>query len=286
MKIAIGTAQMGMPYGISNTTGQTSIEDAGEIIRVARERGIDTIDTAIAYGDSEQRLGDIGVNGFRIISKLPAVPAEITDIRGWVFQSVERSLSRLKQSVLHGLLLHRPEQLFTDLGPRLYEVLAELRDHGFVEKIGVSIYNPVQLESLIAGFSFDIVQSPINIFDRRIAESGWSKKLNDMGIELHGRSLFLQGLLLMPSHARPAHFGRWTDLWKCFDAWVARSGRTPLELALGFVSSNLYISRIVAGVENCSQLKEILRATEQDLNGVSFPKFEVEESLINPALWQ
>jgi aryl-alcohol dehydrogenase-like predicted oxidoreductase len=285
MKIAIGTAQLGMPYGISNVHGQTSIEEAAKIIGLARERGINTIDTAIAYGDSEQRLGQIGISGFLLISKLPAVPPEISNIKDWILKSVEGSLFRLHQPLLHCLLLHRPDQLLEKIGLELYEALAILKEQGLVNKIGISIYNPYQLEPILNCFSFDVVQSPISILDRRILESGWAEKLNERGIELHGRSVFLQGLLLMPSLHRPSYFQKWADLWARFDAWVAESGKTALELALGYVLANNHISRAVVGVENQTQLIAILDAAEQIAHQIPFHIESIEESLVNPALW-
>ena len=88
MRIALGTAQFGMDYGIANTKGQVTRSEVKEIIQLAESRGIDTIDTAIVYGESEACLGDAGVQGFKVITKLPPLPESCTDVGGWVQEGI------------------------------------------------------------------------------------------------------------------------------------------------------------------------------------------------------
>lgn len=149
MKLALGTAQLGLNYGIANRQGQVSVDEAEEaILRHAQSSGMDTLDTAMAYGDSEQRLGVIGVAGWHVVSKLPAIPDACPDVFRWVATSVQESLQRLQVTSLYGLLLHRPEQLLARDGERLYLALQQLKDDGVVGKIGVSIYDPSELDAL------------------------------------------------------------------------------------------------------------------------------------------
>ena len=110
MKLAIGTAQFGMRYGISNLSGKVSQEGGKAILKYAASAGVDTIDTAMAYGDSEQVLGNIGVDGFNVVTKLPEIPEHIADVEGWVIRAVKDSIFRLGVASLYGLLLHRPGQ--------------------------------------------------------------------------------------------------------------------------------------------------------------------------------
>lgn len=285
MKIALGTVQLGMPYGIANTHGQPSLDESEKIISLARDRGIDTLDTAMAYGESELRLGQIGVDGFRLITKLSGVPADREDTYDWVFRSVEASLLRLRQSKLDSLLLHRPDQLLDEKGSELYGAILKLKEQALVRKIGVSIYNPGQLDSILTKFSFDIVQSPLNVLDRRISESGWARKLKALGIELHARSVFLQGLLLMTAAQRPPYFHKWADLWHRFDEWIANSGRPAIEMTLGNVIADEYVSLAIVGVENAAQLLQILDAAEHASCANDFLPGSINESLINPACW-
>ena len=213
--LSLGTAQFGLPYGVANQRGQISLDDARAILRCAESAGIDTLDTAIAYGDSEDRLGEIGVASWQVISKLPGIPEDCTDVATWVSHAVEASLCRLGISQLRVLLLHCPAQLLSEQGEVLYAALAQQKRNGLVKKIGVSIYEPDELNALCLNFDFDVVQAPFNIFDRRMIDSGWLVRLSQRGIEVHVRSVFLQGLLLQQPVDRPIKFQRWRSLWDC-----------------------------------------------------------------------
>jgi aryl-alcohol dehydrogenase-like predicted oxidoreductase len=215
VKLALGTVQFGLDYGIANQQGQVPVDEAGAILDLAFAHGVDTLDTAVAYGNCEQRLGEIGVGGWRVISKLPAIPDGCKDIYRWVADEVTASLRRLHITCLSGLLLHRPRQLLEDGGDRLYKVLQQLKDEGRVQKIGVSIYEPAELDELFDRYQLDLVQAPFNILDGRLIDSGWLARLPEQGVELHVRSIFLQGLLLMHAGERPKKFHRWQTIWEC-----------------------------------------------------------------------
>jgi aryl-alcohol dehydrogenase-like predicted oxidoreductase len=219
LKLALGTAQFGLKYGIANQQGQVSHDEAKVVLALARARGMDTLDTAIAYGDSEQRLGEIGIQDWRVVSKLPAIPEGCGDIAQWVVAAVRDSLGRLKVGKLYGLLLHRPQQLLEKNGGQLYSALQQLKQDGLVQKIGISIYDPSELDNLCSSYQLDLVQAPFNIMDQRLIATGWLSRLAKQGTELHVRSVFLQGLLLMTPSDRPKKFDRWTpilSMWHVF----------------------------------------------------------------------
>jgi aryl-alcohol dehydrogenase-like predicted oxidoreductase len=284
----LGTAQLGLPYGVANETGQVGRGDTRRILSRARSAGVDTLDTAISYGESEQRLGEIGVAGWRVVSKLPATPEAIVDVSGWVHRSVEGVLDRLGVSRLYGLLLHRPRDLLTERGPELYGAMVAARERGLVRRIGVSVYDPSELETLFDEYEMDLVQVPFNVFDRRFESSGWLGRLRDTGVEVHTRSAFLQGLLLMPSHRRPPRFDIWKDLWHVWEAWLEDRNQSALQACLGYVLAHRNIDRVVVGVDSLAQLEEVLAAV--DLGGVAtdYPSvFETTDlNLINPARWR
>jgi aryl-alcohol dehydrogenase-like predicted oxidoreductase len=285
-RLAIGTVQFGQSYGIANNSGQVTLRDAAEILQYARSSGVDTVDTAIAYGESEQRLGEIGVEQLQIVSKLPAIPQSCRDVHSWVYESVEGCLGRLKIPKLHGLLLHRPEQLFGVHGVELYRTMRELKIRGFVEKIGISIYGPDELDTLWPRFRFDIVQAPFSIVDRRMADSGWFDRLRLDGAEIHVRSIFLQGLLLMSVADRPPVFDRWSCIWQRWHAWLEYEQLTPLQACLGFALSQPEIDRVVVGVDSLRQLQAILDST--DVSCLMPPENLMceDENLINPSRWR
>lgn len=285
MKLALGTAQFGLAYGIANTEGQVTADAAVKILVLARAAGMDTIDTAIAYGESEQRLGEAGVGGWHIVSKLPAIPDDCSDVSGWVSTNVDASLARLKVPRLRGLLLHRPGQLLGTNGRQLYQALLQLKDAGKVEKIGISIYEPAELDELCAQYVFDLVQAPFNVFDRRLATSGWLHRLHAEGVEVHARSAFLQGLLLTTAGKSPPGFERWEPLWASWRAWTTDARLNPLRAALGHVLSYPEIACVVVGVDSLGQLIEILACAESAQQRAPDTLATVDPDLLNPARW-
>lgn len=123
MKLALGTVQFGLDYGITNQTGQVSPLMAAQIMSVAREHHIDVIDTAASYGDSEFMLGRIGVQGFRVVTKLPPLPDMLDDVGIWAKRQLSNSLDRLRVKSIHGLLLHRGSDLLGPQGRDLFRAL-------------------------------------------------------------------------------------------------------------------------------------------------------------------
>ena len=218
-KLALGTAQFGFDYGISNIFGRVKNMEISSILKLAKNNNINLLDTAKAYGNSEDVIGNFKKDNFIIITKLAAVPKNCKDVESYVQASVSDSLKKLKVKNLYGVLLHEPSDLFGDKGPELINSLNQLKFSKKVKKIGVSIYGPDQLEKIIKLLKIDIVQAPLNLVDRRLERSGWLAKLCNLGIEVHVRSVFLQGLLLMPQKKLPKNFEKWK--YK-FDEWYLK----------------------------------------------------------------
>jgi aryl-alcohol dehydrogenase-like predicted oxidoreductase len=284
-KLAIGTAQFGLDYGINNPRGQVSLEDAATILKEARDHGVDTLDTAIAYGNSEQRLGEIGIDGWQIVTKLPPVPEECPDVRGWILSTVEQSMIRLKTGRIHGLLLHKPSQLLEQHGNAIHDTLSAIKHDGRVDKIGISIYDPEELERILLRYPLDLVQAPFNILDRRLCDSGWMERLHGLGVELHVRSVFLQGLLLMNTTERLRRFPRWKSLWQVYDEWLENGTHTPLEACLAHALSFPGIARVVVGIDSPLHFREIVHASAAPAPCISSALSTDDAGLLNPARW-
>ena len=284
MKLALGTVQFGMNYGLANSSGQVSLDNAEEILFKARSAGIDTLDTAIAYGDSEQVLGELDLNGFQVVTKLPEVPV-VDEVHNWINEQFSGSLSRLKSSRVHALMLHRPTQLMSRIGQDIWDTLIAFKSDGMIEKIGVSIYSPDEINQIVDRFPIDLVQVPVNIFDRSFENSGWAEKTQQQNIEIHARSIFLQGLLLMPAAQRPKKFERWQELFHKWDQWLVAESMSPLQACLRYVESLNFVDKMIVGVDSLKQLEQILEAAD----GVSIegPAFHAtqEKLLINPSRW-
>ena len=285
MRLALGTVQFGLPYGVANKLGQVSRTEAELMMRLASENGLDTIDTAIAYGESEKCLGEIGVENFKLVTKLPAMPYGCLDINNWIHEQVSSSFLRLGVSQVYGLLFHKSQDLFGPNGHELYRAVDSLKEKGLVKKIGISIYSPNELEELKNDFSFDLVQAPFNLIDQRLLHSGWMKKLKDSGIEIHARSVFLQGLLLMKAIDIPPKFSPWKHLWKKWHDWLTENNVNALQSSLTFPLSFPEITRVVVGADSHKQLKEIIKTTSNLLN-IDLPNLlSTDEDLINPVNW-
>lgn len=284
-RLALGTVQFGLPYGVANTQGQVSLAAAEQMVKFAADSGVDTIDTAIGYGESEQALGKIGVGNFKVVSKLLPLPDSVTDAGEWALRETEASLARLKSDSLHGLLLHRSSDLHGAQGAALYAAMQKLKSEGRVKKVGISIYSPEELDACVDKFEFDLIQAPFNLVDHRLHASGWLQRLKAQGCEVHIRSAFLQGLLLMPRSAIPAKFGKWEGIWNTWHQWLQQEDADAVGACLAYPLSFPQIDRVVVGANDPEQLRQIAAAASREVE-YQLPDLGCnEENLINPAKW-
>lgn len=284
-KLSLGTVQFGLRYGISNQLGQVKSNEVSKILDLARANDIRTLDTAIAYGESESVLGKQNLHGLSIITKLPALPEDCTDVAQWVDSQIDSSLSRLKVFRIAGLLLHRPSQLLGPFGDELYQKLHELKQQGIVQRVGISVYSPGELDALCNYFHFDLVQAPFNILDRRMLDSGWLARLQNMGTALHVRSVFMQGLLLMSKEERPKKFAHWDSLWSQWHHWLNETGQKPVEACIRYALSIPEIEKVVVGVDSYSQLQQIIRASSGACITLPEGLSTDDPRLLNPSSW-
>ena len=285
MKLGLGTVQFGQSYGIANKVGQVNREDVKDILDYAYLSGIDTLDTAISYGESEKVLGDVGVKDWKVISKLPSIPKDCSNIDVWISNQVDLSLKRLEIRFLDGLLLHKPSQLLTPNGKRIWNSLLKLREENKIKKIGFSIYMSEELDILMRDFQPCIVQAPYNIIDRRLADLGWLEKMYQSGIEIHIRSIFLQGLLLFNKKDRPIFFNKWSPVWEKWHKWLAELDLTALEASLSFALDDERIAKVIVGVDGISHLQEILSSLNTPVSDFPEELCEQDPDLIDPTHW-
>lgn len=284
--LAIGTAQFGLNYGVSNKNGKVTRQEAREIVGLARQAGVDTIDTAIAYGDSETCLGEVGVDSFKVVTKLPPMPDDIGDVAAWVRTMLKDSLGRLGVERVHGILLHRADQLLGKHGRQLATALQYAKQEGMASKVGVSIYDPEQLAAIMPVCPPDIVQAPLSLLDRRLETSGWLQRLHDTGVEVHTRSAFLQGLLLMDRAAMPPRFARWRALWDTWQAWLDANALSATRACLQYPLSLPQIDRVVVGVSSTVEFRVLLADASVVGGSVELPDLaSTDPDLINPSNW-
>lgn len=291
--MGLGTVQFGVDYGISNKTGKTSPEEVRKILSVATENGISLLDTAAMYGDSEEVLGGAlrDVKGeFDIITKSSVISSgSVTNEDVEKFEAVfNRSLQRLQVSSIEGLLVHQVDDLFKPGGERLVEKLKLFQSSGLVRKVGISVYSGQQIDQVLAMFKPDIIQLPVNVFDQRLIHSGHLTKLKKLDVEIHARSIFLQGLLLMEFNSVPRWFSSVLGHIRQYHEHLKANGLSLLQGAMQFVNQLKEIDVGVVGVNSTQHLMQVIKAFEalpEQANDMS--RFSISDPLIlNPACWK
>ena len=285
-KLALGSANFGLDYGVANKSGKISESELSDILSFAQAASIEVLDTAQAYGDSESRIGAICDDAqFKFVTKLGAEIANRSCDQN-VTSGVKQSCRRLNQSRLYAVMLHRPEVLLGNQGREVVRELQMLKEQGIVSKVGVSIYSPEILTAISGVVKLDIVQVPFNLFDQQVLLSGWSDKLKNTGVEIHARSVFLQGLLLMHRSNLPDYFINYWPVY--FDAWyefLNCNSTDAIEVALKFALQQDWIDKIVVGVDSVSQLR-VLTEIEKSSETMDFPLLSSNDpNLINPSKW-
>lgn len=270
MKLGIGTAQFGMNYGVSNRDGKTPFNEVSKILKLAKENNINTLDTAHCYGNSEQILGKSEIKEFKIITKVQYP------------NKFKQSLKNLSENSIDGLLFHNADILINN--SRLWNDFEQFKQNDLVKKIGVSVYTPEQLDRILEKHSIDIVQLPINLLDQRFKD--YLKELKSRNIEIHIRSVFLQGLLLMDINEINSYFTPIKPVLKDYFKILKNKNLTKIEGALGFVKSINEVDCIILGINNHEQLITNINAFHKQVD-IDYSNYKLDdENFINPAKWR
>lgn len=271
-KIGLGTVQFGLPYGISNTAGQTTAGEVSQVLHTALEHGIHVLDTASAYGNAETVLGKNDIHRFNIVSKY-ITPSPGKSIR----EQLQQSFNDLHTEKLYGYLAHRPAEILTDAAQ--WKVLKDIQQQGLAEKIGFSLNTTEELRSLLAkNFFPDLVQVPYNYFDNRFEYL--VQKLKEKGCEIHTRSAFLQGLFFKDVTTLPSFF----DTVKPLIKKIQQQTHNVSGALLHFVAARPFVDKAIIGVENAQQLliniRDLELGIELDKHTVAIP-----EQILMPSNW-
>ncbi|NVL90346.1 MAG: aldo/keto reductase [Desulfobacterales bacterium] len=291
-RLVLGTAQLGMFYGIANKIGQPDLQTAEQIVETAWDNGICEFDTAQAYGASEQVLGRsfraVGIsNEVRVITKFhPDVDSfDCTALE----QSLELSLANLKVGKLFGVLFH-DEAILDVWGKGPYETLRNFVKSGLVEHIGVSVYSPARALQALQTDGILMIQLPSNILDRRFERAGVFRIAEEKGKQIYVRSVFLQGLMLMNPDDLPKHMHRAVPVLQSLNK-LARDWNYSLpELSLGYIKQALPQTKVLFGAETVEQLKENVKHWKTEIPHKMVRKVQdqfnsVDERILDPSLW-
>jgi aryl-alcohol dehydrogenase-like predicted oxidoreductase len=283
-RLGLGTAQFGADYGIANRRGRVPRAEVQAVLAAAHAAGVALLDTAPAYGCAEQVLGALREHSapFAVVTKT-AVGGDTDGVRPTLLASL-RHLQRRQVDVL---LLHDRRALLGADGDAWFGALCRVRDEGLAARIGVSVYAPDEAFAIAARYPVQVVQLPLNVFDQRARSSGLLARLAASAVEVHARSPFLQGLLLLEPDALPAGLGAARGPLAAFRARAADLGLTPVAAALGFALATADVGTVLCGVDGRAQLDEVLAARRAAVRTVDFADLAVDDpDLVDPSRWQ
>jgi aryl-alcohol dehydrogenase-like predicted oxidoreductase len=285
MKLAIGTAQLDSNYGLLKK--KINLKEIKRINKFLSKYNINVIDTAINYGRSEKIIGNNFFKKSKIITKIKIPFLKKEKLNDWFSQEIKSSLKNLKANKIYGLLVHNYKDLLGHRGKLYLKLLMNLKKSHIVKKIGISIYDPSELDQVQKFFKPDIVQAPFNVFDQRLKTSGWLEKLRESKVEIYARSCFLQGLLVNYNRVKKVKnfFFKhriYLDLW--FN-WCLVNKISPLKACLAFLKQQKKIDYLVVGFDNLNHLKEIVKNFNQ--KSISIPDIfnNSNLNLIDPRKW-
>ena len=284
-RIILGSANFDQTYGIKRNLIRKS--EIKKLLNLASKNGIQTIDTSPFYNNSEKIIGLLNKGRFKIISKIPKIPKNIEkkNIKKWVRKSASISLKNLKVKKFECLLLQNINSLQSKNGNEIYQSIKNMKTDGLTKKIGISIYDFNLLDKILKKFKFDLVQAPLNILDQRLIQSGWLKKLKEKKIQVHARSIFLQGLLLLKHDKLPKKLKQFKKNWKIWENWLKKNKLKPLQACLLFAFNQDQLDGIVMGCNNRSQLNQILKLNRIKSKSV-MPNLSIKnKKLIDPRKW-
>ena len=290
MRLCIGTVQFGMDYGVQGGT-RPAARDAVAMLDYATQNGVDAIDTAAAYGTAEEVVGEflsrktLPREAVQVISKFGTnifEGASVADYAVRLRAAAETSLKRIKSDYLDAYICHVP----TAAGePAIIEAMATLKASGLVRHVGFSVYDPDQAQACLTTDVVDFIQSPFSFLDRRMETSGALAAASAKGVDLHTRSAFVQGLILMDVAKIPERLAATRPVISDLEAACAEAGLSRRTLALAFVKANPNISHLVFGVDNMAQLKEIVADFERPVDFGAVKSIADRFAAVDPAIF-
>ena len=288
-ELALGTVQLGMPYGVTNNAGQVTAQEAQTILDAFAEDGGRWLDTAPAYGSSEALLRRTAAS-FAIVDK--TIHLDATDAVTEGMQKLHRgllaSLQTLGRASVDTLLCHQAWLVKSPWRQSVLDWLAQLKSGGYVKQAGVSIYQPGELDEELLNH-LDWVQFPLNVLDQRMLDSGWLERLHRAGVTTQARSLYMQGVLLSPDGASIDIPSAIRARISAFHNTAVQRSIMPEALALAFGRWS-GVDQLVVGVNSLAEYRQLRKAWHQaeQLNAstIDWGDYLVQDShWLNPSTW-
>jgi len=285
-KLILGTVQMGLSYGINNTTGKVSLEDSLEILEYAFDNGIKTLDTAEAYGNAHDVIGRFHYKNpnkkFKVITKLP------NQINNNIVEKVESYLTDLNVNQLDTLLFHSFSSYSDNI--ERFDILKKLKSDKKINNIGVSVYTNDEIEKVLLNDDVDIIQLPFNIFDNANLRNGILQKVKSKGKKVHTRSVLLQGLFFKDTND-PNDTVKKLKNELILLSEISRNNKASIsELALSYCLQQNTIDNVLIGVDSLKQLKDNIKSVNYKIDSKTVDKINTIKvqnlDLLNPSLWK
>ena len=291
MQYILGTAQFGLDYGVSNKLGKIRDTEIKKILFSAKKYGVQYLDTANAYGDSEGKIGEFSslTNSFKIITKTAHVDSFSRSSAkiNFVKSQLLKSLDKLQRSYVDILLVHNSSDINVLGDSSFYNCLMEIKSSGYAKKIGVSVYHRKELDLILDKYSFDVVQFPINVINQTFISNGYLHELKQKNIELHARSVFLQGLLLMPMNEVGEYFNPIKPIIRKYFDFIKSVGLDKVSASLNYIKQIDCLDAVVFGVQRSSELEEVLDALGSSYTQLDYSDFASnDDRMINPSEWK
>ena len=286
-KLIFGTANIIKNYslvGKKQTNKQTI-----QILRHLKKKKIYSLDTSIEYKNVDKKIKLSKFKKWKIITKINLQRFENYKNETKIIQSlsilVKNNAKNIGVKQIHTLLIQNTNFLLTKNGRRFFSILKKFKQHGPINKIGYSIYDFDTIKQLVRNFKPDIIQCPCNIFDNRINDKKISLFIKEKKIEIHARSIFLKGSLLLKAKKLPKKISQWKEKFIELDEWVKKNNYSRLEVCINFVLNNPLVDKIIIGADNLQQLNQILNIKRKRKTKVPKKFFITDENLLNPSKW-
>jgi len=284
-KFIIGTAQFGAKYGIKNKHIKIKKNNAFKILKLSEKNNINHLDTSDAYRGYKKILSKYNLEKWKISLKLSNKLINRLNSEKKFLNFFYKNLKMINKKKFDYILFHDSKILFKRNGKKIYHYLFKLKKKGFVKKIGISAYTTSEVKSVIRKYKIDVIQIPLNIFDQRLIKKKFIKKLKSLKIEIHARSIFLQGLLLLDKKNIPKKFQKYNKSFIKWFEFLKKNKTSPLKECIKFAFINNFIDKYIIGVDSTSNLEDIVNLKIKN----SKKNFETLKSnnirLIDPRKW-
>lgn len=281
----LGTAQFGSSYGITNQLGQPSKQEIEEILDFSFEKGIEYLDTALSYGNSLEILSCYFKRNdhkkFKIVTKF-SVLSDYDDI----YNQLSSFLDKTSCDPFQTLFIHDTWKVDQVDQSKLQCFLNKVLKNNIAKNIGVSIYKPSEVKLKVADMPIQTIQCPINLFNQEFLFPDKMMLLKNKKVEIHARSVFLQGLLL--SNKLPEKLIALAPHWQTYQKFINQSGISPLNLIVSWLKNHIMIDKWVIGVNTKKELVDILDEFNKlkPITGLNIGNLDISHHpLVDPRNW-